>query len=120
MNEVDRVLALKRVTEQLAAMHALAKALTSTLETREVLSLVMQKVSELLRPRNWSLILLDDKTNRLYFEIAVGEGAEKLRELTLAPGEGIAGQVLVSGKPWRVDDVAAEPGFSRRFDQASE
>src|SRR3954468_12108636 len=98
MNEVDRVLALKRVTEQLAAMHALAKALTSTLDVRQVLELVMQKVSELLRPSNWSLILHDEKTNELYFEIAVGAGAERLKTVRLKPDEGIAGVVFQTGE----------------------
>lgn len=119
MNPASLLSAMKRTVEQLAAFNDIAKALTSTLEVREVLQLVMQKVSELLRPRNWSLLLLDEKTGKLYFEVAVGDGAEKLRELTLHPGEGIAGQVLAGGKPKRVDDVRCDPGFSGRFDEAS-
>ncbi|HET9450972.1 MAG TPA: sensor domain-containing diguanylate cyclase [Aggregicoccus sp.] len=119
MNPADLLTAMKRTVEQLAASNEIAKALTSTLELREVLSLVMQKVRELLKPRNWSLLLYDERTGKLYFEIAVGEGAEALKRLQVAPGEGIAGAVFSSGRAQRVDDVSGNPGFSRRFDAAS-
>jgi diguanylate cyclase (GGDEF)-like protein len=119
MKPADLLSALKRTVEQLAAFNEIAKVLTSTLETREVLSLVMQKVSAVLKPANWSLLLLDEATGTLYFEIAVGNGAEKLRHLRVRPGEGIAGQVFVTGQPRRVDDVRTAPDFSPRFDAAS-
>src|SRR5687767_12513364 len=110
---------MKRTVAQLAAFNDIAKALTSTLDVREVLRLVMQKVSELLNPSNWSLILFEPKTGSLYFEIAVGDGAEKLKGLRIQPGEGIAGEVFKTGEARRIDDVASEPSFSRRFDQVS-
>src|SRR5262245_41464843 len=105
MNAAELLSAMKRTVEQLAAFNEIAKALTSTLELKEVLNLVMQKVSDLLQPRNWSLILLDEKTGKLYFEVAVGEGAEALKSLQLSPGEGIAGTVFSTGKARLVDDV---------------
>ncbi|MFL5320909.1 MAG: diguanylate cyclase [Myxococcaceae bacterium] len=120
MNPSDLLGALKRTVEQLAAFNEIAKALTSTLEVREVLQLVMAKVSEMLRPTNWSLLLLDEKTGQLYFEIVVGVGADRLRQMKIAPGEGIAGRVFQSGQPVRVDDVSKDPSFSPRFDQATD
>jgi diguanylate cyclase (GGDEF)-like protein len=119
MKPADLLSALKRTVEQLAAFNEIAKVLTSTLETREVLALVMQKVSAVLKPANWSLLLLDETAGTLYFEIAVGDGAQKLRHLRVKPGEGIAGQVFVTGQPRRVDDVRTAPDFSPRFDAAS-
>jgi len=119
MNPADLLSAMKRTVEQLAAFNEIAKALTSTLELREVLNLVMQKVSDLLQPRNWSLILLDENTGKLYFEVAVGDGAEALKTLQLLPGEGIAGTVFSTGKARLVDDVGGDPAFAPRFDQAS-
>ncbi|MBJ6763298.1 sensor domain-containing diguanylate cyclase [Myxococcaceae bacterium JPH2] len=119
MNPADLLTAMKRTVEQLAAFNEMAKALTSTLELREVLALVMQKVSGLLLPRNWSLILQDDRTGKLYFEIAVGEGAAVLKGLQLNPSEGIAGAVFSSGVARLVHDVGGDPSFSPRFDEAS-
>ncbi|WP_141589090.1 MULTISPECIES: sensor domain-containing diguanylate cyclase [unclassified Myxococcus] len=119
MNPADLLSAMKRTVEQLAAFNEMAKALTSTLELREVLALVMQKVSSLLLPRNWSLILQDERTGKLYFEIAVGDGADVLKGLQLNPGEGIAGAVFTSGAARLVHDVGGDPSFSPRFDEAS-
>ncbi|NMO20197.1 sensor domain-containing diguanylate cyclase [Pyxidicoccus fallax] len=119
MKPADLLSAMKRTVEQLAAYNEMAKALTSTLELREVLALVMQKVSSLLLPRNWSLILQDERTGKLYFEIAVGDGAEVLKGLQLNPGEGIAGAVFSSGVARLVHDVGGDPSFAPRFDQAS-
>src|SRR5579871_6018046 len=120
MNTSDLLSAMRRTVEQIAAFNELAKALTSTLEVREVLALVMQKVSELLKPANWSLILFDEQSGELYFEVAVGEGSEKLKSVRFRPGEGIAGTVFSTGESWRVDDVSSEPQFSRRFDDLSQ
>jgi len=119
MNPAELLTALQRTVAQLAASNEIAKALTSTLELREVLALVMQKVSELLRPRNWSLLLQDERTGELYFEVAVGEGAAALQGLRLKPGEGIAGAVFASGGARRVDDVSGESAFAPRFDAAT-
>lgn len=119
MNSADLLSAMKRTVEQLAAFNDMAKALTSTLELREVLNLMMHKVSNLLHPRNWSLLLLDERTGKLYFEVAVGDGAEALKSLQLLPGEGIAGTVFSTGTARLVDDVGGDPAFAPRFDQAS-
>ncbi|RME21157.1 MAG: hypothetical protein D6806_15160, partial [Deltaproteobacteria bacterium] len=70
---------MTRTVEELRVFNEIGKALTSSLDIREVLSTIMQKISELLKPHNWSLLLLDDKTNELVFEVAVGRGADKLK-----------------------------------------
>jgi diguanylate cyclase (GGDEF)-like protein len=120
MNTSELLIAMRRTVEQIAAFNELAKALTSTLEVREVLELVMQKVSELLKPANWSLILQDPLTGELYFELVVGSGAEKLKQIRFPSGEGIAGHVFATGEALRVDDVSRDARFSRRFDQVSD
>jgi len=80
----------------------------------------MQKVAELLRCSHWSLLLQNPKTQELYFEIAIGPAAEKLRHLKLKPGEGIAGTAFSSGMPQRVDNVSMCSNFAQRFDAMSE
>ena len=74
MNPADLLSAMKRTVEQLAAFNEIAKALTSTLELKEVLSLVMQKVSDLLQPRNWSLMLQDEHTGQALLRGRRGRG----------------------------------------------
>lgn len=103
---------------QLASFSELGKALTSSLDLKKVLNIVMEKVSEMLQPKNWSLLLIDEEKNDLYFEIVVGEGAEKLKDLRLTIGEGIAGWVAKEGVSLLVPDVNKDPRFSKKGDES--
>ena len=57
-----------------AIVHDMAKALTSTLQLDQVLKTIMEKVQELMAPDTWSLLLVDEVTSELYFQIATGKG----------------------------------------------
>jgi diguanylate cyclase (GGDEF)-like protein len=119
MRAKDLLRELQRTVDELAVLNEIGKALTSSLEISEVMHLILDKVSQLLKPRNWSVLLKDANTGELVFKAAVGPGAEALQDLRIAPGEGIAGWVATNGKPLRVEDVRKDPRFSARFDEAS-
>jgi diguanylate cyclase (GGDEF)-like protein len=104
---------------QLAKFNEIGKALTSSLDLKEILNIVMDKISELLRPRNWSLLLLDVEKGELRFEIVVGEGSESLKALRLKLGEGVAGWVAREKTPVLIPDVTGDARFSRKGDAAS-
>ena len=59
----------KRKIVTLKALSEIGKLLTSTLDLQELLKLVLEKVGDLLAAKNWSLLLVDELTNELYFEI---------------------------------------------------
>jgi diguanylate cyclase (GGDEF)-like protein len=109
---------LKRL-KALASFHEIGKALTSTLDLKEVLRIMMDKISELLNPKDWSLLLVDEERKDLYFEIVVGKGSEKIKKARLKRGEGIAGWVAKEGEPLFVPDVAKDKRFSARIDNIS-
>jgi diguanylate cyclase (GGDEF)-like protein len=108
---------LQRTVDQLAAFHDIGRALTSTLALPEVLSLGMQKVSELLMPSHGTLLLYREETRKLSFEVIVGEGVESVpvRELTVDLNEGIAGMVFTSGEAKLVPNVQQDPAVLQRF-----
>jgi len=110
---------MARTIEELRVFNELAKTLTSTLDILEVLSIIMEKISQLLKPNNWSLLLLDEDKQQLYFEIAVGEGADKLKELRLPVGEGVVGWVAREAKPLLVPDVHQDSRWSNRLDDVT-
>lgn len=110
---------LERTIEELRAYNQIGKLLTSTLDIGEVLERVMQTVGALLQPKNWSLLLGDETTKQLVFEVAVGPGAESLKGLRISAEEGIAGWVASKAEPLLVEDVSKDPRFSARFDDAT-
>jgi diguanylate cyclase (GGDEF)-like protein len=117
MAEPEKLAGLERKIKELSAFHEVGKALTSTLDLSEVLQTIMEKISSFFRPDTWSLLMVDDETGDLYFEIAIGEGAEALRHVRLKKSEGIAGWVATRGEPLVVPNVAADPRFAPRLDE---
>src|SRR6201984_3570083 len=83
----------KRQLHELNIFHDVAKALTSSLNLDSILQTIMEKVAEYFRPDTWSLLMVDEPKDELYFAIAVGDAAEALKTVRLKMGEGIAGWV---------------------------
>ena len=120
MQGPDLLRELKRTVDELAMFNQIGKALTSSLDIGEVMHLILAKVAELLKPRNWSVLLCDPKGGELTFKAALGAGAERLANLRIAPGEGIAGWVAQNNQPLLVADVADDARFAPRFDAESQ
>ena len=110
---------LERTIDELRAFNEIGKVLTSTLDIHEVLGLIMEQVSAVLKPANWSLLLLDEAKDELVFELAVGPSAAALKGLRVRIDEGIAGWVAREGRTLLVPDVSADKRFSARFDEAT-
>src|SRR5512134_397219 len=111
--------ALRRRDAELATMVEIGKALTSTLKLEEVLQVIMERVSSLLKPKAWSLLLLDEPSGELVFEIAVSPTDVDLKGARLARGEGIAGWVAEHGEPLLIPDVSKDPRFCDAIDRAA-
>jgi diguanylate cyclase (GGDEF)-like protein len=107
----------KRQLQELSIFHDVAKALTSSLNLDSILQTIMEKVAEYFRPDNWSLLMVDDSAEELYFAIAVGDAADALRSVRLKVGEGIAGWVAKNGEPLIVPDVYTDERFAKRIDE---
>ena len=90
MEEHNKIADMEKKMEELSAFHEVGKALTSTLKLTQVLDVIMEKISSMFHPGTWSLLLIDEETGELYFEIVTGTAAESLKEVRLKPGEGIA------------------------------
>jgi diguanylate cyclase (GGDEF)-like protein len=117
MDPQEEIVELKRQVERLSLFHEVGKALFSTLDLQKILQTIMEKISDLLQPDTWSLLMLDEKTQELYFEIAIGSGADKLKDIRLKIGEGIAGWVAQTGEPVLVEDVRRDARFNPKFDE---
>jgi len=110
---------LTRQSQEQRIFHDVAKALTSSLDLDSILQTIMEKMAEYFRPDTWSLLMVDEEHDELYFAIAVGEAAEALKNVRLKMGEGIAGWTAKHGEQLVVPDVEADPRFARRIDETT-
>jgi diguanylate cyclase (GGDEF)-like protein len=117
MGPQEEVAELKRQVERLSLFHEVGKALFSTLDLQKILQTIMEKISELLQPDTWSLLMVDERAQELYFEIAIGRGAERLKDVRLKLGEGIAGWVAEHEESVLVEDVRSDIRFSPKIDE---
>jgi diguanylate cyclase (GGDEF)-like protein len=120
MDPHEEIAELKHQIERLSLFHEIGKALASTLDLQKILQTVMEKISDLLQPDTWSLLMLDESSQELHFEIAIGTGADKLKDVRLKVGEGIAGWVAQTGEPVLVEDVKRDARFTRRIDELTQ
>jgi diguanylate cyclase (GGDEF)-like protein len=95
----------------------LGKALTAELDPARLFDTILHKVSALLPAQQWSLLLLDEQTNELYFELSVDTDPDVIKDIRLRLGEGIAGRVALEQKPMVVGDVQGSEHFCDRADQ---
>jgi class 3 adenylate cyclase len=108
----------QRVLE-LAAMNSVAMALTSVRNLNVLLTRIVEKSKEVMGAEAGSLLLIDKAVGQLRFEVARGAATAALRLLTVKVGQGIAGQVALTGQPLRVTDAYQDPRFDPFYDSQS-
>ena len=92
--------------------------INSTLELDEVLEHIMTASRAVLSADACSLMLVDEQTDELVFEVAQGPVADQLKgRFRLKKGEGIAGHVFLTGKSVLIEDAYADPRFHVDFDR---
>ncbi len=107
----------QREKGEVAIFQELGKALTSSLQLDQVLRTIMEKIDEFLRPDNWSLLLLDEEKQELYFELAVGKASQALKDVRIKIGQGIAGWVAQHGETVVVPDTTKDTRFFSQVDE---
>ncbi len=105
--------------KQLTTLMEMASLVNSTLDTHEIRKRAIEAATALLGAEAGSLLLVDQETGELFFEVALGEKGDKLKEIRLKRGQGIAGWVVEKGEPVIVHDVSSDPRFFKGADKKS-
>lgn len=105
-------------TEALSRALKVGRLLSSTLDLGELLRAVLQQAAKMVDAETASVLLLDEKTGELYFDVALGLGVETSR-VRLKLGQGIAGTVAKTGLPEVINDVRSDPRWSPDMDKNS-
>ncbi len=90
----------------------IADLINSVADLDNLLNMLIVTATRVTGARASSLLLVDKKTDNLYFHIAIGDKTEKIKQFALKKGEGIAGWVAKHNKPLLVKDVNSDPRWS--------
>jgi signal transduction histidine kinase/ActR/RegA family two-component response regulator len=104
-------------SEKVAAAVEIGSIVNSTLNLAEVLGLIMRYANRITNSMASTLMLLDDKTGELVLSVPTGPKANKLTDIRIPKGEGIAGWVVEHGKPVVVPDVKTDERFYKKIDR---
>jgi phosphoserine phosphatase RsbU/P len=94
-------------------------SLNSLLSLPELLAAIMRTATDLMRAETSSLMLLDEGTNELTFEVATGDPAAEVSQMRVPADRGVAGWVMKNKKPALVNDVQKDERFYAQIDRAS-
>ena len=108
----DHVAALRRVID-------ITALLNSTLELDKLLQLIMRSAAELLQAESGSLLLVDEDSGDLSFEVVTRAGDEDLVKTRVPAGHGLAGWVVENARPLMVENPGEDPRFYPGIDEAS-
>ncbi|MFP5275585.1 MAG: diguanylate cyclase [Acidobacteriota bacterium] len=100
----------------LLVFHQLARSLTSSFDLDTILRTILDHMERIVHAELWTLLMRDGDTQELYYAIAAGGEQEKLRDLRVKIGEGVAGWVVEHGETLIVPESADDP----RVHQGSE
>jgi phosphoserine phosphatase RsbU/P len=88
--------------------------LNSTIKRKDLLQIIMETASEEMNAEGSSIILVEEESGDLYFEVATGDKTDQVKEIRLKAGEGIAGWVAQTGESVLIADAAGDPRWSNR------
>lgn len=125
----DEVAALKQENEELRRrledevgtlnrLIQVTTVLNSTLNLQDLLQLIMDSATDLLNAETSSLMLVDEETGELTFDVATGEPGREVVKYRVPPGQGIAGWVVQNAQPLQSDEPRNDPRFYDRIDKS--
>ncbi len=104
--------------KQLKALIGMAALVNSTLDIQQIKRRAIHAAAELLDAETGSLLLIDQDSGELFFEVAL-EKSDGLERIRLKKGEGIAGWVAEHGIPQIIHDVGSDERFFKDADMVS-
>jgi diguanylate cyclase (GGDEF)-like protein len=93
----------------LLVFHQLARSLTSSFDLDTILRTILEHMERIMEAELWTLLMLDESTQELYYAIAAGGEQEALSDLRVKVGEGVAGWVVEHGETLIVPEAVDDP-----------
>ncbi|MFZ5515891.1 MAG: PP2C family protein-serine/threonine phosphatase [Candidatus Zhuqueibacterota bacterium] len=117
---MDTIESLRKKVTDLTSLIEVSSIINSTLDLEELMNLVMEKAQSVMNAEASSVMLLNEQTDMLECEIALGDVREKVKDkIQLKVGQGIAGWVAESGEAVIVPDVSTDKRFYSNVDHST-
>jgi sigma-B regulation protein RsbU (phosphoserine phosphatase) len=110
-------LLVRKQVQQARVLFDISMLLNSTLKRREQMELIMNAAKRVLPVEAASVLLVDQETDELYFELAQGDKGDQVKEIRLKGGEGIAGHVALTGQSVIVNHTSKDRLWSNRVSE---
>jgi signal transduction histidine kinase len=108
---------IKLRNQELVILGEISRAITSSLDLQETLTLVTDHTTRLLNVAAASIFLCDEDNEFLHFVAGSSRDADMVLGKPLPMGQGIAGWVAQHGEPALVTDTSQDPRWFGGFDQ---
>jgi diguanylate cyclase (GGDEF)-like protein len=93
----------------LLVFHQLTRSLTSSFDLDTILRTILEHMERTIEAELWTLLMLDEVRQELYYAIAAGGEHESLRGLRVKVGEGVAGWVAAHGETLIIPESDHDP-----------
>ncbi|RJP87732.1 MAG: GAF domain-containing protein [Desulfobacteraceae bacterium] len=88
---------------------------SSVHDLNRLLELILATGTRIMRAKASSLLLLDQKTQKLYFKVTTGTQKDKMKNFEINVGQGIVGHVAETGEPLLIEDVSQDQRWYRNI-----
>ncbi|MFC1646338.1 HD domain-containing phosphohydrolase [Candidatus Omnitrophota bacterium] len=105
---------VKESTKELTLLYRIGRDIASTLKLDVVLETIVDKVSAVLELEICSIVLVDKDSGKLSIRYARGLDKQIINKTKIEIGEPISGWIIQHREAVLVDDIEADPRFSRR------
>jgi len=102
----ERAAQVEQQRKELESLYRADDELRRHLHLDDVLQSLVNTAVEMLHADKGSLMIWDEKKERLVARAAYGFNPETVAKISIAPGQGLAGRVALSGEPAIVEDTS--------------
>jgi diguanylate cyclase (GGDEF)-like protein len=95
--------------DDLLVFHKVARSLTSSLDLDTILRTIIEHMEGYIEAELWTLLMLDEERQELYYAITAGGEESPLRDMRIKVGEGVAGWVVQHGETLLVPEAQNDP-----------
>jgi diguanylate cyclase (GGDEF)-like protein len=103
--------------DDLLVFHQLARSLTLSFDLDTILRTILVHMERFIGADLWTLLMLDEARQELYYAIAAGGEESALRDLRVKVGEGVAGWVVEHGETLIVPEGQNDPRVQETAEQ---